>query len=72
MFLLCSFVARLLNRALEDQASRSTLVHSLTVCISLLDPKRFVMAGMSRQQISDSLPTVVSAETIAGMLPRLG
>ena len=67
-----SFIQRLFNQALEAKDSRSTLVHSLTVCISLLDPKKYVVAGIGRgQQIPDSLVTT-NPEVIDGMLQRLG
>ena len=67
-----SFIQRLFSQALEAKNSRSTLVHSLTVCISLLDPKKYLMAGMGRgQQIPDSLVTT-NPEVIDGMLQRLG
>ncbi|MCO5608720.1 hypothetical protein L7F22_062935 [Adiantum nelumboides] len=67
-----SFIEKLFHHTLEDEDSRSTLVHSLTVCISLLDPKRYAMAGPGRgQYIPDSFPTA-TPETINGMLQRLG
>ncbi|KAI5068013.1 hypothetical protein GOP47_0016358 [Adiantum capillus-veneris] len=67
-----SFIEKLFRHTLEDEDSRSTLVHSLTVCISLLDPKRYAMAGPGRgQYIPDSFPTA-TPETINGMLQRLG
>eukprot|EP00250_Pteridium_aquilinum_P014961 c22305_g3_i1 orf=689-3370(+) len=67
-----SFIEKLFYHALEDEGSRSTLVHSLTVCISLLDPKRYAMVGPGRgQHIPDSLATA-TPETIDGMLQRLG
>jgi serine/threonine-protein phosphatase 6 regulatory subunit 3 len=62
----------LFNQALEAKDSRSTLVHSLTVCISLLDPKTYVVVGMGRgQQIPDSSVTT-NPEVIDSMLQRLG
>lgn len=67
-----SFIARLFHHALEDPNSKTTLVHSLSVCISLLDPKQYVLIGMSRgQHTMDSIP-MVRPETIEGMLQRLG
>lgn len=66
-----SFIERLLCHALEDQDSKSTLVHSLSVCISLLDPKRYVMVGMGRLQQVDSTVSA-TPETIDAMLQRLG
>eukprot|EP00250_Pteridium_aquilinum_P014960 c22305_g2_i1 orf=539-3184(+) len=67
-----SFIARLFRHALEDQDSKSTLVHSLSVCISLLDPKRYVMVGMGRFQHVPDSSMAASPETIDGMLQRLG
>ncbi|KAH7292030.1 hypothetical protein KP509_29G048200 [Ceratopteris richardii] len=67
-----SFIERLFHHTLDDDDSRSTLVHSLTVCISLLDPKRYAMAVPNRgQYIPESFPTA-SPETINHMLQRLG
>ncbi|WOL18073.1 serine/threonine-protein phosphatase 6 regulatory subunit 3-like [Canna indica] len=35
-----SYVARIFDHALENSSSKSGLVHSLSVCIALLDPRR--------------------------------
>jgi serine/threonine-protein phosphatase 6 regulatory subunit 3 len=52
-----------------------TLVHSLSVCISLLDPKRaatVAAAGAARgQHITEPVATA-NPETVEGMLQRLG
>ncbi|XP_024521407.1 serine/threonine-protein phosphatase 6 regulatory subunit 3 isoform X2 [Selaginella moellendorffii] len=64
------FVAKLFNLALEDQESKSALIHSLSVCISLLDPKRASSAGL-RSRPPAEMP-VASPETVEGMLQSLG
>ncbi|KAK4367210.1 hypothetical protein RND71_015090 [Anisodus tanguticus] len=70
-----SFVARIFGHALEDSHSKSALVHSLTVCISLLDSKRsvpsFMMYSFRSQHVYES-PMHVSPDTIGAMLPKLG
>uniref|UniRef100_A0A7I4DLV2 Uncharacterized protein n=1 Tax=Physcomitrium patens TaxID=3218 RepID=A0A7I4DLV2_PHYPA len=69
------FVGRLFHHVLEDPESKSTLVHSLSVCISLLDPKRaasVAAAGAARgQHLTEPVPTA-NPETVEGMLQRLG
>lgn len=71
----CSFVSRIFCHALEDSQSKSALVHSLTVCISLLDSKRsipsFMMYSFRSQHVYES-PMHVSPDTIDAMLPKLG
>ncbi|KAL4200695.1 hypothetical protein AMTRI_Chr02g212500 [Amborella trichopoda] len=71
-----SFVGRLFNHALEDSRPKSVLVHSLSVCISLLDPKRTtsVLSGHLHrgQQIYESSSLAANPETVDGMLQRLG
>ncbi|XVF68570.1 hypothetical protein PTKIN_Ptkin11bG0013100 [Pterospermum kingtungense] len=70
-----SFVARIFGHALEDSHSKSGLVHSLSVCISLLDPKRSaitspLMHSLRNQNMYEpSVP--VNVETIDAMLPKL-
>ncbi|KAH0777965.1 hypothetical protein KY290_009376 [Solanum tuberosum] len=70
-----SFVARIFGHALEDSHSKSSLVHSLSVCISLLDPKRSIPSSMMysfrNQQMYES-PVHVDPDTIDAMLPKLG
>ncbi|KAF8114139.1 hypothetical protein N665_0041s0028 [Sinapis alba] len=71
-----SFVARIFGHAFEDPRSKSSLVHTLSVCISLLSPRRSLvsssfMYSFRGQQIFES-PIAVNPETIATMLPRLG
>ncbi|KAG6548720.1 hypothetical protein Mapa_009875 [Marchantia paleacea] len=66
------FVARLFNHVLEDPSSKSTLIHSLSVCISLLDPKRAASVAAARgQHPAEPVPTA-NPETVEGMLQRLG
>jgi serine/threonine-protein phosphatase 6 regulatory subunit 3 len=50
------------------------LVHSLSVCISLLDPKRLVSASYQafRSQLSHGTLVTASPETVNGMLDSLG
>lgn len=70
-----SFVARIFGHALEDSHSKSGLVHSLSVCISLLDPKRSIPSPLIHsfrsQHIYES-PVHVNPETVGAMLPKLG
>ncbi|KAJ8751607.1 hypothetical protein K2173_016858 [Erythroxylum novogranatense] len=71
-----SFVARIFSHALEDSQSKSGLVHSLSVCISLLDPKRSaitssLMHSFRSQHIYEA-PIPVNPETVNAMLPKLG
>ncbi|XVE59091.1 hypothetical protein DITRI_Ditri05aG0017300 [Diplodiscus trichospermus] len=71
-----SFVARIFGHALEDSHSKSGLVHSLSVCISLLDPKRSAIASpwmhSFRNQHMYEPPIPVNSETVNAMLPQLG
>ncbi|XP_073003609.1 uncharacterized protein [Typha latifolia] len=73
---ICSpcFVGRLFRHALEDSRPKSVLVHSLSVCISLLDPKRLVSASYQafRSQLSHGTLVTASPETVDGMLESLG
>lgn len=69
-----SFVERLFCNALENPQSKSTLVHSLSVCISLLDPKRSALGAAGSawgNHISEpAIPP--NPETVDGMLHGLG
>ncbi|OIS96585.1 PREDICTED: serine/threonine-protein phosphatase 6 regulatory subunit 3-like isoform X1 [Nicotiana attenuata] len=69
-----SFVARIFGHALEDSHLKSSLVHSLSVCISLLDPKRSIpstmMYSFRNQQVYES-PVHANPDTIDAMLPKL-
>ncbi|GFZ13133.1 SIT4 phosphatase-associated family protein [Actinidia rufa] len=70
-----SFVARIFDHALDDSTSKSGLVHSLSVCISLLDPKRSIpslLIHSIRSQHMYESPTLANPETVGAMLPKLG
>ncbi|XP_076940334.1 uncharacterized protein LOC143609470 isoform X2 [Bidens hawaiensis] len=70
-----SYVTRIFGHALEDSHSKSGLFHSLTVCISLLDPKRSARSSFFNsfqgQQVYE-LPLQANQETVDAMLPKLG
>ncbi|KAL8204731.1 hypothetical protein R6Q57_010354 [Mikania cordata] len=70
-----SFVSRIFGHVLDDSHSKSGLVSSLCVCISLLDPKRSVPSppfySFRGQHIYES-PVKVNQETVGAMLPKLG
>lgn len=71
---ICSFIGRLFRHALEDSRPKSVLVNSLSVCISLLDPKRIAFGAYhaySRQMANGSTVTA-NSETVEGMLESLG
>ncbi|WZZ03803.1 hypothetical protein YC2023_089724 [Brassica napus] len=68
-----SCTGRLLKHTLEDSRPKSVLVNSLSVCISLLDPKRFTLGTYpiyGRQLTLGSM--VPNPETVEGMLGSLG
>ncbi|GAB2285110.1 hypothetical protein Dimus_019564 [Dionaea muscipula] len=70
-----SFVSRIFTLALEDSLSKSSLVHSLSVCISLLDPRRSASSLLIlsiRGQHMYEAPTAANPETVSAMLPKLG
>ncbi|PIN15055.1 SAP family cell cycle dependent phosphatase-associated protein [Handroanthus impetiginosus] len=69
-----SFVERIFGHALEDSHSKSALVHSLSVCISILDPKRSTPSVMYtfRSQHAYEPPVHVNPDTVGAMLPKLG
>lgn len=69
-----SFMGRLFHHALEGSRPKSVLVHSLSVCISLLDPKRLVSASYNlfRSQLTHGSLVVADPETVDGMLESLG
>ncbi|KAL6199917.1 hypothetical protein ACLB2K_029699 [Fragaria x ananassa] len=70
-----SFVARIFDHALEDSPSKSGLVNSLSVCISLLDPKRSAASSSLfhsfRSQHMYESPIPVNPDTVTAMLPKL-
>ncbi|KAL0740937.1 hypothetical protein Bca4012_082450 [Brassica carinata] len=70
------FVSRIFGHATEDSHSKSSIVNSLTVCISLLDSRRsaassYFFNSFRGQHMFES-PAPVSQETIGAMLPKLG
>ncbi|KAK4361380.1 hypothetical protein RND71_020332 [Anisodus tanguticus] len=69
-----SFIERLFRHALEDSRPKSVLVNSLSVCISLLDPKRLSSGTYYRYGRQSMQCSGVSAkpETVEGMLGSLG
>ncbi|CAK8576226.1 unnamed protein product [Lathyrus sativus] len=71
-----SFVAKILDYALDNSQSKSGLVNSLCVCISLLDPKKSAVSSSLfhsfRSQNMYEPPIPVNPDTIGAMLPRLG
>ncbi|KAJ3693572.1 hypothetical protein LUZ60_009052 [Juncus effusus] len=74
---ICSpnFVGKLFEQALEPARPRSVLVQALTVCISLLDPKRLVSSSYQlayRSQLSHGTLVTASPDTVTGMLSNLG
>ncbi|KAI3466866.1 hypothetical protein Pfo_023529 [Paulownia fortunei] len=69
-----SFIGRLFRHALEDSRPKSVLVNLLSVCISLLDPKRLTpgVYYMYNRQISHGSGITANPETVEGMLESLG
>ncbi|KAL8092399.1 uncharacterized protein LOC141689584 isoform X2 [Apium graveolens] len=69
-----SFVSRIFDHALEDSQSKSSLVNSLSVCISLLDARRSMppIIYSFRSQHMQEASVQVSSETVDAMLPKLG
>ncbi|KAL0542625.1 hypothetical protein IC582_017697 [Cucumis melo] len=69
-----SFVGRLFRHALEDSRPTSVLINSLSVCISLLDPRRLT-AGTAysyNRQMTHGSTVSATMETVEGMLESLG
>ncbi|GMH01415.1 hypothetical protein Nepgr_003254 [Nepenthes gracilis] len=69
-----SFIGRLFHNALEESRPNSVLVNSLTVCISLLDPKRLTFGSYQayNRQFAQVSTATANPETIEGMLECLG
>ncbi|PSS04939.1 Serine/threonine-protein phosphatase 6 regulatory subunit like [Actinidia chinensis var. chinensis] len=69
-----SFIGRLFRHALEDSRPKSVLVNSLSVCISLLDPKRLNLGTyhMYSRQLTQGSTINANPETVEGMLGSLG
>ncbi|XP_021298094.1 serine/threonine-protein phosphatase 6 regulatory subunit 2 [Herrania umbratica] len=68
------FIGRLFRHALEDSRPKSVLVNSLSVCISLLDPKRLTLGVYHayNRQFSQGSMIAANPETVEGMLESLG
>ncbi|MBA0695235.1 hypothetical protein Goari_001869, partial [Gossypium aridum] len=69
-----NFIGRLFRHALEDSRPKSVLVNSLTVCISLLDPRRLTLGVYHtyNRQISQGSTISANPKTVEGMLENLG
>lgn len=69
-----SFIGRLFHNALEESRPKSVLVNSLSVCISLLDPKRLAVGTYHayNRQFAQGPSITVNPETVEGMLGSLG
>ncbi|KAJ4975068.1 hypothetical protein NE237_000174 [Protea cynaroides] len=69
-----SFIGRLFRHALEDSRPKSVLTHSLSVCISLLDPKRLASGPYYTygRQLSHGPVVTATPETVEGMLESVG
>ncbi|KAK2644783.1 hypothetical protein Ddye_019978 [Dipteronia dyeriana] len=73
---ICSpnFIGRLFRHALEDLRPKSVLVNSLSICISLLDPKRLTLGSYYtyNRQLTHGSTITANSETVEGMLGSLG
>ncbi|MED6119415.1 hypothetical protein PIB30_011780 [Stylosanthes scabra] len=69
-----SFIGRLFRHALEDSRPKSVLVNSLSICISLLDPKKLTIGGFNayNRQMNNGSTVTANPETVDGMLENLG
>ncbi|KAI3898559.1 hypothetical protein MKX03_021169 [Papaver bracteatum] len=69
-----SFVGSLFRHALESSRPKSVLVNSLSVCVSLLDPKRLTSGPYHtyRGQLTQGPSITANPETINGMLESVG
>ncbi|CAI9776457.1 unnamed protein product [Fraxinus pennsylvanica] len=67
-----SFVARIFDHALEDSHSKSALVNSLSVCISLLDPRRSISSPVMYSFKNQHVYELANPDTVGAMLPKLG
>nr|XP_027187148.1 serine/threonine-protein phosphatase 6 regulatory subunit 3 isoform X2 [Cicer arietinum] len=69
-----SFIGRLFSHALEDSRPKSVLVNSLSICISLLDPKRISFGAYHsfNRQMTNGSTVSANPETVEGMLESLG
>ncbi|XP_065846909.1 uncharacterized protein [Euphorbia lathyris] len=69
-----NFIGRLFRHALEESRPKSVLVNSLSICISLLDPKKLNLGAyhMYNRQLNHGSTVTASPETVVGMLDSLG
>ncbi|KAA8519377.1 hypothetical protein F0562_013633 [Nyssa sinensis] len=69
-----SFIGRLFRHALENSRPKSVLVNSLSICISLLDPKRLTLGTYHtfNRQLTHGSTITANPETVEGMLESLG
>ncbi|XP_021724801.1 serine/threonine-protein phosphatase 6 regulatory subunit 3-like isoform X2 [Chenopodium quinoa] len=67
-------IGRLFHNALEESRPKSVLFNSLSVCISLLDPKRLTFGTYYayNRQFSQGPSIAANHETVDGMLGSLG
>ncbi|CAH9107290.1 unnamed protein product [Cuscuta europaea] len=69
-----SFIGRLFRHALEGSRPKSVLVNSLSICISLLDPKRLTSGTyyFFNRQSTQGTGLAANPKTVEGMLESLG
>ncbi|KAI4343093.1 hypothetical protein MLD38_027636 [Melastoma candidum] len=69
-----SFIGRLFRHALEYSRPESVLVNSLSICISLLDPKRLTTGPYQsyNRQLNQGSTVAAHPEIVEGMLGSLG
>ncbi|XP_022716446.1 serine/threonine-protein phosphatase 6 regulatory subunit 3-like isoform X2 [Durio zibethinus] len=69
-----NFIGRLFRHALEDSRPKSVLVNSLSIGISLLDPKRLTLGVYHtyNRQVPQGSMIAANPETVEGMLESLG
>ncbi|KAL2474943.1 SIT4 phosphatase-associated family protein [Abeliophyllum distichum] len=69
-----SFIGSLFRHALEDSRPKSVLVNLLSICISLLDPKRLTPGTyyMYNRQLAHGSGITAKPETVEAMLESLG
>ncbi|XP_039023555.1 serine/threonine-protein phosphatase 6 regulatory subunit 3-like isoform X1 [Hibiscus syriacus] len=69
-----NFIGRLFNHVLEDLRPKSVVVNSLSVCVSLLDPKRLTLGVYHtyNRQVSQGSKISANPKTVEVMLENLG
>ncbi|CAL1405929.1 unnamed protein product [Linum trigynum] len=69
-----NFIGRLFRHALEESRPKSVLVNSLSICISLLDPRRLNLGTYHtyNRQLNHGSAVSGSPTTVEGMLESLG